>query len=197
MKHKIFFKVLVADAIVYYDRENFDKYTRVMCEIEISHSVIEVFNEIVEHGRARFFNLKGYVKYDRNFRFYDHSTGSITTHYLYLQFTKNSMCQSYSNLRNFREELADFREFSRERFARNFLLSSVDLEDKSTFAIYQNDMKNYKNEIDVVGIILESDHQKMYGVLKNGHLFKLMVIPELTELIYRSTLSPSFLTLGL
>jgi hypothetical protein len=172
---KVYFRVKVADALVYYDQNNYQKYTDILCEIEITNYVIEIYNELKENDRVRFYNLKGYPKYGKNFKYYDHSTGRTITHYLYLQCLKNTTFQNLSSIKSLKEEVTKCKEYAKANLPSSYLLSSIDLEDPNLFSFYQKDLRLYNNEIDIVAVILESDHQKAYGYVSSGHLFKLLV----------------------
>ena len=153
---KTFFKLKIADAIVYYDQENVEKYTDLYCEIEVNHLVNDLYNNIKENDRVRFYNLKPSAKADKNFKQFDHLTGKAVAQYLYLQFGKNSVFQNLGSIKSMKEEATKSKEFAKNLFQPNLTLSNLNLTN-SLESIYSKGIKSYINEIDVVGVILESD----------------------------------------
>lgn len=164
----------MVDAAIYYGNKP-ERFNDTFCEIEFPQQHLYLYDEIRENERIKLYNLKGYCKYDKNnFSFYDHLTQKNLTHYLYLQIQKTSRCQIFSAIKSLKEEAVRVKEFAKVNLPSTTLLSSLSHDSDDSITEY-NKLVQVKNEIDILGVILEVDHQKALGVMSNGHLFKVTV----------------------
>ena len=171
---RIFFKLKVADSIVYYLQDSPKKFHNILCEIEVSGN-IELFDQVKEHERIRFYNLKGTPKHEKNFKYYDHETGKIYTQYLYLQFQRHSKYEIVSELKGLKKDMVAFKEFTKERFKPFYLPNPNSPLSPELVNFYEKNIRLYKNEIDIVGILIDSTPNRIYGCLSDGNYFKIAV----------------------
>ncbi len=165
----------VIDSIVYYNQNGRQSLKNVFCEIEISGHLCSIYGQLKEYERVRFYNLKGHLKHGNNFSFYDHETQKTYNQYLYLQTSRASMLNLCSMTGALKAEAGSFKEYVKEHYKNNLLLSSIDFKKPETAGFYRNEIKKMMNEIDVFGINLEYNPQKICGCLSNGHLFQILV----------------------
>jgi len=171
---KLFFRMRVVDSITFYS-QNRQKFKDIYCEIEISGKNIKLYDQLKENERVRFYFLKGMPKYTNDFKLYDHETQKLSIQYLYLQMTNQSLFQIVPNTGAFKTEAVAFKEFVKENYKNSFLISSVNFKNPEVISCYKKDIQKYRNEIDVMGIVIDPSPHKVYGCLSNGHIFQIRV----------------------
>jgi len=169
-----------------YYTQNRQKFKEIYCEIEISGKLVNIYDQLKENERVRFYFLKGTTRYGNDFKYYDHETQKTSSQYLYLQTTNSTIFQLASTVGALKSETAAFKEFVKENFKNTFLLTSVNMKSPETVNYYKNSIRRLKNEIDIIGIVLDPSPHKVYGCLSNGHIFQIMVYFLLQFFIYCS-----------
>ena len=165
------------DSILFYNAENKkQKFKDLYCEIEITGTLCQMYDEIRENERLklRYFDGNLNVRHSKD-KYYDHETGKIYTKYLFLKSNRISQMEIGSASPALKKDLPAYKEYFKQNFKNSFLLTSLNMSPQS-IAFYQKELYKHNNEVDVVGIILKATPHKTFGCLSNGHLFQIMVI---------------------
>ena len=174
-QRKVFFKLKVADSILFYGPRKAETIKNIHFEIEISTHVHEIYNSIKEFERIRFYNLKGYSRNEKSFQYFRHNDAKSINRYLNLQYAKTSTYKILSDVEPFKRSMPDYREFYKNLFSPQFLVTQINLNNPKALAFYQKDIKICKNEIDLLGIVLDSTANGTFGCLSTGNLFRILV----------------------
>lgn len=136
-----------------------------------------MYGQIKENERIRFYNLKSVSNPERNQPYYDNEKKKHFNHCLYLEFQRTSKFQTASAMGGtFKQDANKFREFAKENYKSYYFLTSLELiHTSNVFNFYQKDIRFSRNEIDMVGLILETTPSKIFGCIGNGHLFQIAV----------------------
>ena len=174
--NKLIFKLIVVDALLYYDKKR-DRYQEPYCEIEISNNnyIMGLFEQIKENERVRIYNIKATPKLEKKNKYYDFHTKTTYNKLLFLQTTKNTMIQPISTIKEYKTEINNFKQFAKDNFSNYNLLTQIDINKQSLSHFYKNELQNYNNEVDVVGLVLETSQNKIYGLLSNKAYFMIEV----------------------